>query len=78
MTVSELIEELRKLPQNSMVVVNGYEGGVKSVDFVDETVVALNVNTEWYYGEHEIYDREREYPDLSSYDKVPAVWLGGK
>ena len=76
MLVSELIEKLRELPQDSRIVVNGYEGGVVEVATANEITIALNVNTEWYYGEHEIYHGGREYPDLTAYEKAPAVWIG--
>lgn len=76
MTVSELIEKLRELPQNSMVVVNGYEGGVRTVKDAKPTVIAVDVNTEWYYGEHEIYHSDRDYPDLTAFEKAHAVWIG--
>ena len=76
MIVSELIEELRKLPQDSMVVVNGYEGGVRTVTLATPTTIALNVNTEWYYGEHEQYTEGSSYPDLTAFEKAAAVWIG--
>jgi hypothetical protein len=37
-----------------MVVVAGYEGGVDEMDKYELCDVELNVNTEWYYGKHEI------------------------
>jgi hypothetical protein len=42
-----------------MVVTNGYEGGVDDVEELELEKVALNVNTEWYYGKHEaIYGQD--------------------
>ncbi len=76
MIVSELIEELRKLPQDAVVVVNGYEGGVRTVKDAKPTVIAVDVNTEWYYGEHEQYIEGASYPDLSKFEKAAAVWIG--
>lgn len=36
-----------------MVVVAGYEGGSNELKSVEEVRLNLNVNDEWYYGEHE-------------------------
>lgn len=54
MKVSELINRLSDLNQDAEVIVSGYEGGVKSVKSIDRGILSRNVNTEWYYGEHEI------------------------
>lgn len=53
MTVAELIERLKQFDPSQMVMVNGYEGGLKDVKFVGDARVRLNVNTERYYGPHE-------------------------
>jgi hypothetical protein len=59
MKVKELIERLQALDPELMVVTNGYEGGVDDVDCLVTEKVALNVNTEWYYGKHEaIYGQD--------------------
>ncbi len=54
MKVKELIETLSQLDPELMVVIRGYEGGVDEVDKYELCDVELNVNTEWYYGKHEI------------------------
>jgi hypothetical protein len=54
MKVKELIETLSQLDPELMVVVAGYEGGVDEMDKYELCDVELNVNTEWYYGKHEI------------------------
>ena len=60
MTVQQLIEMLSQIEdQQTTVLVKGYEGGVDDIvmskDDTPETLtVRLNVNTEWYYGRHEI------------------------
>lgn len=54
MTVEELINELKKQDPKAMVIRSGYEGGVEEVTIVDEVIIKLNVNSEWYYGSHEI------------------------
>jgi hypothetical protein len=53
MNVKELIEQLQSFDLDAMVVISGYEGGYSEVDCVDDIKLKLNVNTAWYYGEHE-------------------------
>jgi len=57
MRVKELIETLSQLDPELMVVVAGYEGGVDEMDKYELCDVELNVNTEWYYGKHEILEK---------------------
>ena len=54
MNVKQLIEALADMPQDAMVVVDGYEGGVTEPDPPQLVHVRLNVNTEDWMGEHEI------------------------
>ena len=54
MKVKELIEALSQMNPELMVVVAGYEGGVDEMDKFEMCDIELNVNTEWYYGKHEI------------------------
>ena len=63
MKVKELIEQLQALDPELMVVRPGYEGGVTEVEYATGVPLALNVNTEWYYGEHEVVRIEGLYPD---------------
>ena len=62
MTVGELIKVLTQIEdQNIRVMTRGYEGGVNDMvigNGIDNNTpaivnVALDVNTEWYYGKHE-------------------------
>ena len=53
MTKAELIEALSEYPDDTMVVVSGYEGGRKDVTEVDQIKLKLNANVAWYYGPHE-------------------------
>ncbi len=69
MTVSELIEMLQKMPQDHMVVIRGYEGGVDEVTELEKTRVILEVNAEWNYGSHELLDPR----DHSSGDDIGDV-----
>lgn len=54
MKVKELIEALSQLDPELMVVVAGYEGGVDEIDKFEMCDIELDVNTEWYYGKHEV------------------------
>jgi hypothetical protein len=53
MKVRELIEELQKLDQDKLIVINGYEGGCDFPNHLCQVKINLNVNTAWYYGKHE-------------------------
>jgi hypothetical protein len=57
MTVKELINVLSKIEdKNLRVVSKGYEGGYDDLIFPDDIPItmdlALNVNPEWWYGDH--------------------------
>ena len=54
MKVKKLIELLSQMNPELMVVIGGYEGGVDEIDKFEMCDIELNVNTEWYYGKHEI------------------------
>ncbi len=59
MNVGQLIEKLEQMPKDAMVVRRGYEGGVSEATEANLVNVELNVNTDWYYGKHEIiYDED--------------------
>jgi hypothetical protein len=58
MTVQELIDILSTIEdKNLRVVSKGYEGGYDDIEFPDNTPltidIALNVNPEWWFGDHE-------------------------
>ena len=69
MTIAELIEKLKEYPQDTRVVVRGYEGGVNDVEYLEDTYISLNKNTVWCYGKHDITDNIEE--------GVPAIELCG-
>lgn len=69
MTVKELIEHLQTKPQHLRVVIPGYEEGVKDITRIDEKNVVLNVNSEWYFGPHEVVEGDVEH-------SVEALKLG--
>ena len=86
MTVRELIESLSKIEdQDIRVMVSGYEGGVDDIvigNGIDNSTivipaiihVALDVNTEWYYGKHERVDDMYDATN-SDYHIVKAIIL---
>jgi hypothetical protein len=83
MTVRKLIESLSKIEdQEVRVMVNGYEGGVNDMvigNGIEDTTpaiqyVALDVNTEWYYGTHERVD-DMYGSTNSDYHIVKAIIL---
>lgn len=53
MTVAELIEKLKEMPQDRRVVTRGYEGGFDDVDDLTLMNIMLNFHKAWYYGPHE-------------------------
>lgn len=74
MKVKWLIEELQKCDPDMMVVVSGYESGVDELSKIKRIDVALNVNTDWYYGKHEeiIDGNDAEYKDVV---KATVIYL---
>lgn len=66
MTVAELIEELNKLPQDMLVVVDGYEGGYDNAEVQRNGAIVLNSNWDgkekfyWFDGRHATYYKEME------------------
>ena len=83
MTVRELIESLSKVEDKEIrVMTRGYEGGVNDMvignSIEDNTPaiihVALDVNTEWYYGTHERVD-DMYGATNSEYHIVKAIIL---
>ena len=60
MKVKELIEQLKQLNPELMVVVRGYEGGVNEVVSYEECNIALDANKgDWYYGRHEVVEFDK-------------------
>jgi hypothetical protein len=62
MNVKELIEVLSQYPEDTMVVVRGYEGGYDESKYTTEILLRLNANNAWYYGDHEEADKYTENP----------------
>jgi hypothetical protein len=55
MKVKELIEILQKEDPETLVLVDGYEGGYASIDSICEKYVGEPRVREWYYGEYDNY-----------------------
>ena len=76
MTVAELIEQLKMVPQDSMVVIPGYEGGYDNPDVSTGTLVE-NDNWDgqekfyWYNGRHATY-----YKDMEGDEPTSCVVIG--
>ena len=75
MKVKELIAALQTMDPEHTVVIPGYEGGVTELIGLNTVTIALNVHTEWYYGEHDVilHDDGRPYQE---HEKAQAVLLG--
>jgi len=58
MNVKQLIEKLSTYDPETMVIIGGYEGGVDEAHQAGEVKIKLNAYTEWYYGKHEVTDRD--------------------
>jgi hypothetical protein len=76
MTVAELIEKLKELPQDSRVVVDGYEGGLCDVGGASGVTIQLDRNSESWYGPHEEVGKPWQRDMDPSKPVVPAVHIG--
>lgn len=80
MNVGELRKALDEMPDEMIVVVAGYEGGVTPLLEGRHVNLALNVHSEFYYGKHQVYEPGAD----AYYDKIygeaeqrPAIYLIG-
>ena len=53
MTVSELIEKSKELPQDQRIVVAGYESRYNDISETALVSIELEVNTYWWEGAHD-------------------------
>jgi len=77
MTVKQLIKALSQIQdQDIRVMVRGYEGGYNDINVDTPTIqyMALNVNDEWYYGDHEKVEDIMEQ-DKDRYHIIKAIVL---
>jgi hypothetical protein len=56
MKVKELIEQLQKFDPETLVMVDGYEGGYSDILELHKIPIKLNYHKDWYYGKHEECD----------------------
>ena len=75
MKVKDLIAALQEMDPEHMVVTPGYEGGVTELLGLRTVTIALNVHTEWFYGEHDVIFKTDGSPYLE-HEKAQAVLLG--
>ena len=74
MTAKELIAKLQELPEDINIVMSGYEGGFNDIKGnFKEVEVALNYNTEWYYGAHEEDPEDEWYPRHPNHEHCEAI-----
>lgn len=52
MTVAELIEKLKQMPQKALVITEGYEDGYDTIKKVSKISVEENPKKEWYLGKY--------------------------
>jgi hypothetical protein len=62
MNVKELIEALSQYPEDTMVVVHGYEGEYAESGSVDGVLLKFTTNSVWYYEKYEEADKNTENP----------------
>ena len=74
MTIKELIEKLQELDPELHVFVPGYEGGYHYADISKPDRFCLKVNTEWYYGPHELTSSIHE-DTRHEYEQVRGIVL---
>ena len=52
MTTQHLIEKLQQFPPEMRVIISGYEDGYNDISIVEEKEIAIDILTEYYYGQH--------------------------
>ncbi|MBW8333196.1 MAG: hypothetical protein K0M40_14315 [Prolixibacteraceae bacterium] len=52
MTVAELIEKLKQMPQEALVITEGYEDGYDTIKKVSIISIEENPKSEWYLGKY--------------------------
>jgi hypothetical protein len=62
MNVKELIEALGQYPEDTMVVVHGYEGEFSESGSVDGVLLRFTANTVWHHEKYEEADKYTENP----------------
>lgn len=75
MKVLELIEKLQAEDQELTVFVLGYEGGVDDVIGIQTIDVALDVNTQDYYGKHEQLLDDYDKKSHEGYKQIKGILI---
>lgn len=76
MTIAELIERLKKFDQTSLVIIDGYEGGLEDVERIVEEKIYLNYNLHInVFGPHMVCDGME---DEDAYEIAHALILSRK
>lgn len=77
MTIQDLIDKLQQFDPALKVVLTGYEGGCYFLYNARQVNIALDVNTDWYYGPHEVIPENDEYMQQQTKDfaKQTAILL---
>ena len=73
MKVKELIEELQQYDPELTVNLHGYEGGYYEPAGTRETVLAVGVHKEWYYGQNEDVDYYGVQENMGKYKQEKFV-----
>ena len=73
MTTTELIEKLKTMPPDALVVTEGYEEGYDSVKSVSEITLIEAEKKEWYLGKY-----ETPYPQTDKGFKAVLLYAGTK
>lgn len=69
MNVTELIEKLKLMPQDALVIAEGYEDGYDAIKKVSLISIEENPQREWYLG---------KYTDSRKLDAQKAVFLNAE
>lgn len=72
MLVEDLIQKLLYLPPDLEVLVPGYEGGFSPIKDVRQDTLLTDVNSEWYYGPHDVIN---SVADPENYAKKDFIIL---
>jgi hypothetical protein len=79
MKIKDLMHALQQHDAESLVFVNGYEGGACRVLGVHAVTVALNTHKEWYYGAHTITTQDGMHmTDAAGFATVTGLLLQGE
>jgi len=73
MKVKDLIAELQKFHPEYEVMIDGYEGGIMPIVEIRKEYADTFVNSEWYYGPHELCYEDAE--TCEEMLKTPVIYI---